>query len=85
MPLNDTNEECNRCGKPTIPLWEKSRKRWCPDCEGEKKDLIPIGSKCDRDEVTHKCDDCKGGCSSHDDPYGFQIIDLPELKRNKKI
>ena len=35
-PLNNENEKCNKCGKPTVPLFF-GRKRWCPDCEKDKK------------------------------------------------
>ena len=56
-PLNDSNATCNRCHKPTVPLFQNGLKRWCPDCERDKpkdRDLPRIGSDRDRDEVTNK-------------------------------
>lgn len=35
--INDTNDTCRQCGKPTVALCGTGRSRWCPDCEGSKK------------------------------------------------
>jgi hypothetical protein len=34
--INDTNNICRRCGKPTQVLFHKER--FCPDCEGKDAD-----------------------------------------------
>lgn len=45
--INDTNETCRQCGKPTVALCGTGRSRWCPDCEGhtkKKKDKVIHGN-----------------------------------------
>ena len=80
MALNNENEICLRCGKPTVPLFANGRKRWCPICEAsppkKKKqlDLFEIGSDKDRDEITVK------RSPDDSDPWGWTMTDPKKYK-----
>jgi len=79
---NGTNDTCVWCGRPTVPLFQSGKMKWCPICEGsqtKKTGGKPIvGEKTDGadldDDIAGYLD--WGRCDSGDDPNSSGIVSL---------